>query len=330
MRQAVAIAFSIMLASCLTGQDLHFSHFYHTPLRTNPAQTGFFDGDLRLGGNYRNQWQSITVPYRTFSAWGDYVFHLSDRFSVSPGLVAWRDQAGDGELTTQSAFLSGAVQFHATQRTTIALGVSGGMVQKQLDFNRLVYDAQWTGLVFDRNLPSNELPGMQNLNYYDVQGGLLLIHRANQDLTMYGGFSMAHIITPQESFYTFTNQLGMRPVVHGGAIWQLNPEWSVEPSFIYQSQRGASEFIGGFNVGYVLREDTYVQALGGFWWRGTQEAIPSIGLQYNRVRGMLSYDFTLSTLQTAANSRGGMELSLVYIMRKKVPPLRRVIPCFRF
>ena len=50
----------------LQAQDVHFSQFYAAPLLVNPAQTGNFSGTARVGANYRDQWGSITVPYRTF------------------------------------------------------------------------------------------------------------------------------------------------------------------------------------------------------------------------------------------------------------------------
>ena len=63
-----------MLGVCrASGQDLHFSQWFNSPLSTNPANTGFIpDADYRLGANYRNQWSAImAMPYRTFSIWGD-------------------------------------------------------------------------------------------------------------------------------------------------------------------------------------------------------------------------------------------------------------------
>src|SRR3712207_3143507 len=80
------------------GQDLHFSQFFHSPLTTNPANTGFIpDGDYRLGINYRNQWSSVmTVPYKTMSAFGDMQL-FRDRFEtgwLGVGGVMLRDVAG--------------------------------------------------------------------------------------------------------------------------------------------------------------------------------------------------------------------------------------------
>src|ERR1700748_3535699 len=45
--------------------DIHFSQFYETSILRNPALTGVFNDDYKLGVYYRNQWSSITNPYNT-------------------------------------------------------------------------------------------------------------------------------------------------------------------------------------------------------------------------------------------------------------------------
>ena len=54
----------------VSAQDIHFSQFFATPL-LNPANSGRHDGRWRAGLNYRNQWQSVTAPWRTFDLYGD-------------------------------------------------------------------------------------------------------------------------------------------------------------------------------------------------------------------------------------------------------------------
>ena len=66
------IYFLFFIAVFSTAQDIHFTQFTYTPLNTNPAQTGLFDGDYRVGGNYRTQWWEVPgLPYTTFSCFGD-------------------------------------------------------------------------------------------------------------------------------------------------------------------------------------------------------------------------------------------------------------------
>ena len=63
----IIVSLSILLAICKMGiaQDLTFSQFYEAPLLRNPALAGIFTGDIRLKGNFRSQWGSISVPFKT-------------------------------------------------------------------------------------------------------------------------------------------------------------------------------------------------------------------------------------------------------------------------
>ncbi|WP_282456945.1 type IX secretion system membrane protein PorP/SprF [Chitinophaga sedimenti] len=94
-------------------RDLHFSQFFNSPLTTNPANTGFIpDGNYRLGVNYRNQWSSIPVPYKTMSAFGDFqLFREQLTYGwVGVGGMFLRDVAGAGDLTSTKAY--GSVAYH--------------------------------------------------------------------------------------------------------------------------------------------------------------------------------------------------------------------------
>ena len=48
-------------------QDMHFSQFNETSSLLNPAITGV-TGSIRASLQYKDQWCSITAPYKTFGA----------------------------------------------------------------------------------------------------------------------------------------------------------------------------------------------------------------------------------------------------------------------
>ena len=86
-------------SSCFS-QDIHFSQFFETPLLRNPALAGIFSGDLRIQGDYRTQWNSVTVPYQTGSLNGEYKKPLgkSDDYITLGGEILY-DKAGTVALT---------------------------------------------------------------------------------------------------------------------------------------------------------------------------------------------------------------------------------------
>lgn len=319
-----------MVSISLFGQDLHFTHFYHNPINLNPALTGNFKGDIRIGGNLKEQWSSISVPYKTAGLWGDYKLSVGPGNSLSVGLVFLYDRSGDGNLITQKMLGSVAYKQVLTGPWKISIGFNGGFIQKKLDFNKLNFDSQWTPVGFNSSLPNNELNGIQNLNYFDLQGGLAIHWEPDTKTNLHLGFSMAHIIQPKESFYNLDNKLGMRPVIEAGGEIYLNPVWHLEPAFLYMSQKKSSEWIIGSNVGLTLTDKNQTVIYGGLWYRGVGDLMPAAGIKFKGIKALLSYDFNFYPVKAVSQSFGGTEISLIYTI--KLPPrsYRLVIPCIRF
>src|ERR1039457_1159201 len=98
-RLGIAVALSLT-APAAYAQDIHFTQFDMTPLVINPAFTGMFDGRVRAGAIYRNQWASVTVPYVTYGAYVDMPLIIERNGSyLASGLQLYKDQAGDGNLS---------------------------------------------------------------------------------------------------------------------------------------------------------------------------------------------------------------------------------------
>ena len=102
MPSKICLAFLVGLyvdCGSLMAQDIHFSQYLSAPFNLNPSLTGDFKGDYRLIGNYRNQWNSITVPYRTFGLGGDAAA-VGGVKNLGLGGSFYYDDAGDGRLST--------------------------------------------------------------------------------------------------------------------------------------------------------------------------------------------------------------------------------------
>src|SRR5579871_2190773 len=83
-----------------TAQDIHFSQFFETPLLRNPSLAGIFSGDMRLQTVYRNQWQSVTVPYQTTSINGEFKLPIGKGYDyITVGGEILYDKAGTAVLT---------------------------------------------------------------------------------------------------------------------------------------------------------------------------------------------------------------------------------------
>src|ERR1700712_4128378 len=113
MLRQIKILFSFLLLASsyeVGAQDLHFSQYFNAPLLVNPANTGFNpDFDYRLGGNYRNQWTTVSNnPYKTMSVWADAQL-FNNKFEnswVGIGGAFLQDVAGSGNLKSTKGFAS--------------------------------------------------------------------------------------------------------------------------------------------------------------------------------------------------------------------------------
>jgi type IX secretion system PorP/SprF family membrane protein len=334
MKKIYSLFAIAMVANLAVSQDVHFSQFYASPLTLNPANAGINACDYRAGLNYRTQWKSVTVPYKTFGLWGDInvledKILMGDQVGLGASLVS--DRAGDGELTTNKISLAGAYHKSLTgdKAWVLSVALGGAYVQKKIDFTKLYWDDQWNGEFFDEDGPTSELPATEDLSYFDLQVGLRVTYTMSDNMQFYIGASMFHVNSARESFIASGNKLGKRPVIHGGGNVVLQPGLFLEPAFLYMRQKKAYEAVVGSLVGYVNPNWNGVTVLGGAWYRFGDAAIVTLGGQYESFRLLMNYDFNLSQLTPATNVRGGFELSLIYVgcIPTYTPP--SVIPCPR-
>src|ERR1700709_746181 len=99
---ALFITVTLLVSCSASAQDIGFSQFYEQPLLRNPALAGIFTGDVRLVASYRNQWQSVTIPYRTFGLSTEIKLpiDLVPDDNITIGLQLIKDVAGTSEFST--------------------------------------------------------------------------------------------------------------------------------------------------------------------------------------------------------------------------------------
>ena len=94
-------------------QDIHFTQFFTNPLILNPAETGNFNGNYRIGFNFRGEWPwaigSVSpYNYHTETPYVDFSFGENKITSgwMGIGVDFLNDEAGDGELAYRRFSLS--------------------------------------------------------------------------------------------------------------------------------------------------------------------------------------------------------------------------------
>jgi type IX secretion system PorP/SprF family membrane protein len=304
-------------------------------LTLNPAQTAFFDGQYRIGANYRNQWRSLPVPFNTTSVFADFGL-LKGKFKsgdwLGVGIAFVHDKAGDGELKTTQLMASAA--FHkslGTEKVYLSLGVQGGIIHRNVDLSEFYYGNQWNDMAFDRNVSSGEEPGIFLEWNPDLNAGLMFSFIPSKSATVFIGGAVRHIIRPKDSFYDADNEWGIRPVANVGAQINAGKRISIEPAAVFMMQKKAMETVLGTLVGYSLSNDekdkgTFYLGIHG---RISDALIFPVGYKIKNARLLFSYDVNISSLKDASQSRGAFEFSLVYAGGRKPAGGGQMMPCPR-
>jgi len=333
MRKYILIVFAILLTGLLKAQDPHFSQFFASPLTLNPAFTGKFDGQWRLAANHRDQWPSIPKAYVTTSASVDFAILRKkipegDVFGV--GLSGVSDASANSALKLNygSVSLSYHKSLDENGYNTIGAGFQATYSSMVLDITKLTFEDMLTQNGFT-GTTSDILTNGKNQNYIDMNAGLLYSGSSNGSNNFYLGASMYHINRPKVSFKDKNWYLTGRITIHAGGSFPVSDVVAVNTSIIHQIQNKASETTVGAalalnaNPGEVNPTSVYI----GSWYRFNDAIIPYVGLEFLGLRIGVSYDINTSSLKAATGSRGGSEISLIYIHRKTET---KGIPCPKF
>jgi type IX secretion system PorP/SprF family membrane protein len=307
-----------LLSSQVKSQDLHFSQFFEAPLLRNPSLAGLFEGDIRLQGVYRNQWNSIAFPYQTGSFNGDYKFPVGKGEDfMTAGLQMLYDKAGTVALTT--SHLLPAVNFHkslsATRNTYLSLGFMGGLVTRRLDRSKVTTNNQYDGFGYNGSLPDGETFN-NNYAFFDASVGMSFSSTlgAYEQHHFFAGLAYHHFNKPVNSFYRNINHLP-KWVLSGGLKLNLDLFSYITFHSDYTRQWPYEELIGGALYSRKIGDEdvpTYT-IHGGLYYRYNDAFIPVVKMDYYPFSLSFSYDINVSKLATASSSRGGIEVALSYI-----------------
>ncbi|WEK37623.1 MAG: PorP/SprF family type IX secretion system membrane protein [Candidatus Pseudobacter hemicellulosilyticus] len=303
-------------------QDIHFSQFFEAPLLRNPSLAGIFEGDVRVQGVYRDQWNSVTNAYRSGSLNAEYKMPVGrgDDF-ISTGLQILFDKAGTVGLTT-THFLP-AINYHKSLSSEkpmyLSLGFMGGMVRKSFDMSKMTTDEQYGPGGFNPTLPNGELLTSPNFTSWDASVGMSFNTSFGQEERnmLFLGAAYHHLNRPKNSFYRNPDvELQPKYVLSAGVKFDID-DWSYFTLQADHSIQGTfNETIGGalysFKLGDLPDEPLYTLHAGAFL-RWKDALIPVIKIDKRPLSLAISYDVNVSQLKTVSQGRGGFELSLSYV-----------------
>jgi len=308
-------------------QDIHFSQFYNSPLNLNPGLTGGFLGDIRVVGNQRSQWSSVTTPYSTFGLSIDANTIYNTPLSV--GLGFYNDKAGDSQFSTlQIAPSIGYTIFIGDSSQTITIGAQPTFTQRSINYDKLKFDNQYNGVAYDENLSNGETFSNEGRSYLNVHGGLSWNYNIGQRKSVSAGIALHNIFNPKQSFFNNASiTLNKRFTFHAEGVIKVSDKIDGIPRVSIMTQDQFKEIIFGGSGKYYLNNGNYKAAYLGFWYRNSDATYITAELDYSNFHFGVSYDINLSSLKVASNHRGGFEFSIIYIFEKFRPTIKRYKAC---
>lgn len=339
----VQIALLCLLFNTSFAQDLHFSQYTQTPSLVNPALTGSTH-TLRASVIYKDQWRGVTVPYKTYGASFEMKFKASNweksdenktkaykkSFSrLAGGLSFYNDKAGDGNMGTSQVNLSLASFVPINVKNSLSVGLQTSIVQRKVDFSKLIFPDQYNGTAYDPNMSNGEDASSQSFTYPDIAAGFNWSYgysekamAANNSFKANAGVSLYHVNRPKQRFLTGSNErLSPKLVLHGDFILGLkNTNVALAPSYLVQLQGPNTEILVGMMYKYYFKEDSKYtgfikqSAFGlGAAYRNLDALIVSAQVEFGQYAIGFSYDLNTSKLTRASTGRGGPEIFLRFV-----------------
>jgi type IX secretion system PorP/SprF family membrane protein len=301
-------------------QDFVFSQFFEQPLLRNPALAGLFTGDLRVSMSYRDQWSSITVPYRTTSLSIEHKIPIGSKHDlITIGSQMSVDAAGDIRLkrTQILPLLSFHKSLSEDNDTYLTAAFMGGPVSSQFDATQLKLGDQFRNGSYDASNPSMQPITRSGYSYWDLNAGLSFSSTIHKTTNFYIAVGMTHVTNPTIHSVTGNVDDALKPRIslNAGINAPSGEKGHIMAFTDYFSQNGNRQLLSGLLYGVNLIEydngDPDILYIGSFM-RWGDALIPVVKMGFNHFSVGVSYDINISKLKVVSNWRGGLELSLVY------------------
>ncbi len=341
-RLLIKFSLIVLFASCLlplSAQDPMYSQFTHNPIYYNAAYTGISEG-LRVRTSIRKQWPNLPGEYRSTN------FNMDFASRGIPGaggigLMFDKHTAGSGYYERTKIGIPVSVRIPLYENLLVQLGVMPAIVQKKLDWSKLVFVDQLDPRFGNIYPTAFTAPTDSKITYPDVDLGLLFrwvgYGYGGKEYVVTTGFAVHHVFSPNESFYDSQEaNLPRKFVITIDAIIQnevrgrgfnsrtnTHKDFKINPGFIFEKQQDFRTFSIGLNV---YKSSMYA----GFWYRNddfdfaqSNSLVVMAGIsaalnEETRVKIMYSYDMLLN--ESYARSAGGThEISLIFELDSFIP-----------
>ncbi len=322
---------SLFYVNSVYSQDIHFTQFNQAPLLINPALAGNFKGGQRVFLHYKNQWQSIGVPYKSYSFSLDAQLmkkRKADRKAyLGVGLYLYSDKSGEVSISTTQANIALSAHVPLNRKNFFSAGIQGGFAQKSLKNGNQQWGSQFNGFNYDSNIPGENIAFTSN-GFGDFTTGVTWTYQdhapttnSNDNTWLKTGVSYSHFTKPQVVLYSVKDQLNTKFLAHAqGQIGLKNTKIAIRPSLLWMKQEKQQEIDASLLFRYMLNntqkfngaiQETAISL--GVYYRVGDAIAPVVFMEFSNIGIGVSYDINLSKLKAATSGMGGLEVVLRYI-----------------
>lgn len=304
--------------------------------------TAVFNGDTRVIGHYRSQWNTVPVNYLTFSGAADTkLFNPKMKNSLfGIGVIFNHDEAGYSKLKNSQFGLTGAYTHQLNEKHFLTLGIQGTISQRRFDYTDLTWDNQYGpnpneygADSYLASLPSRE-PNenttgsygsfSMGLNYHIQNRTLKTLHNPHhsQRSKLDVGLALYNINRPLTGFWDDERvELPMGIKLYAIGTIGVAKRIDIVPRFYASFQMPHTELVPSLNVRFHLNttptKETALQVGLAYRFADEGDAIaPIVEFFRQRWRVGLSYDINISDFDAKTRGLGGPEMSIQYIITK--------------
>jgi type IX secretion system PorP/SprF family membrane protein len=320
--------------------DIHFSQFYETSILRNPALTGIFSDDYKLGIYHRNQWSSVAHPYQTFLGTAESRVSLSrnseDFFSF--GLLSYVDKAGsvDQKITTFYPAVNYNKSINPDHNTFLSVGFTGGYMQYSFDPDKATFDNQYLNGLYDPHNPSLENLSNAKITMWDLGAGVNYNTSTgeNNNVTYMVGVSGYHFTRPK---FSYDANVDLRQNIRWNGNFAVGTSVSqdiVLQGYVNYAMQGTyQEIMAGGLVNWtrmaVRMKPELTLSLGAFY-RYNDAVIPVFKVRYKNLAVATSYDVNVSGLKQASKMDGGFEFTMFLVGNYSYKGIAKKTVCPKF
>ena len=296
MKTLKLITFVMVLASGFVNlfaqQQPMFTHYMYNTLSVNPAYAGSRDA-LTATALHRSQWVDFDGAPLTQTLTLHSPF-ITDHFGL--GLSVINDKIGP--TNNSSAFLSFAYRMKLTERSKLALGLSGGINVFQANLAELELDEQ-SDPAFN-NITNRVMPNFGAGAYYYRE-------------RFYAGVSVPTLlqnnysVLNQENGTTLVGKENRHYFLIAGAIFDLTSNLQLKPTTLVKVTQGAPAQ-ADLTASFIIKQ----RLLLGAMYRTSDALGVLIGFDISQqLHAGYSFDWSYG-LQTFRNNAGSHEVLLRY------------------